>query len=159
SARAASFARSVAAMALQPDATRRAAVFAPDIEMVDHRTIGTWFASGVEAVAAHFGSIDQVAEGARLRGYDVRAGEGDALLVVRTHTGVDRQSGGAYERRFLMLIAAAADGRLARIEWFDDDRETEALARFEEIVGGERQPFVLSSTLPANALSLDTAPK
>ena len=135
-ARAASFARSIAAMALQPDATRRAAVFAPDVEMVDHRTIGTWCASGAEAVAEHFGSIDQVAEEARLRDHDVRAATDDALLVVRAHTGVDRQSGGAYERRFLLLIAGGADGRLARIEWFEEDREAEALERFEEISVG-----------------------
>ncbi len=152
-ARAAATARSIAAMASQPDAARRAAVFAPDIEMLDHRTIGTWSASGAEAVVRHFESIDLVADEPRLRDHDVLALDAGALLVLRTHTGIAKESGGAYERRFLMVLATGQDGSLARIEWFDVDCEAEALARFDALTAGVAPPRVVRRRVRANASS------
>ncbi|MCX5739424.1 MAG: nuclear transport factor 2 family protein, partial [Proteobacteria bacterium] len=139
---AAAVARSIAAMESQPDAARRAAAFAPDIAMVDHRTIGTWSARGAEEVFRHFESIGLVADEPALRDHEVLALDASALLVLRTHTGIAKESGGAYERRFLVVLATGPDGSLARIEWFDADRETEALARFDALAGGgeEEEP-------------------
>ena len=48
--RAAATARSVAAVLGPHDPDRYAAAFAPTIEVVDHRTLGTWSARGAEAV-------------------------------------------------------------------------------------------------------------
>lgn len=56
-----------------------------------------------------------------------------AVLVRRVHSGTERLGGGAYERPFLVLFPTDRDGRLARAEWFEDDREAEALACFEEL--------------------------
>jgi hypothetical protein len=75
-----------------------------------------------------------------LRDHDVLALEPSALLVLRAHTGVGKESGGEYERRFLALLVAGADGRLARIEWFDADREAEALARFDALAAAVPPP-------------------
>src|SRR6185369_8241707 len=48
--RAAATARTVAAMGRAPDLDRLAAAFAPGIEAVDHRILGTYSASGAQAV-------------------------------------------------------------------------------------------------------------
>jgi ketosteroid isomerase-like protein len=152
--RAEAVARSISAMASQPDTARRAAVFAPDIEVVDHRTLGTWSARGAESALRHFESIFQVSDAPTLRDHDVLALEPNAVLTLRAHTGVGKESGGAYERRFLNLLVAGADGRLARIEWFDADREAEALARFDAFAAGAAPPLVRQRVRPNAASAL-----
>ena len=67
--------------------------------------------------------------------------EPSALLIRRMHSGTERVGGGAYERPFLVLFATDADGRLARAEWFDADREAEALARFDALIDVGSLPF------------------
>jgi len=51
-------------------------------------------------------------------------------------TGVGRESGGAFEWRFLRLFVFDPGGRVARYELFEDDREVDALARFDALVAG-----------------------
>ncbi|MGH7339953.1 MAG: hypothetical protein ACREKH_05620, partial [Candidatus Rokuibacteriota bacterium] len=77
----------------------------------------------------------QLVETAAIRDEHVLVLRADALLVHRTHFGIDRAGGGAYERRFLNIFVFGADGLVIRIEWFDPDRDAEALARFDELVG------------------------
>ena len=55
----------------------------------------------------------------------------NALLLRRLHSGTDRASGGRYERAFLVLFVTGADGRLARAEWFDPEREAVKARRLE----------------------------
>ena len=54
---------------------------------------------------------------------------------------VARAGGGAYERQFLILWVFGAHGLLTCVEWFDADREEEALARFDEIVDPSASPL------------------
>src|SRR5205823_12885121 len=128
-ARAAATARSFSGIA----AFEWAAAVAPAIEVVDHRTLGTWSARGAEAFLEHLRALLGLADDAATRDDDVLALQPDALLVRRTHFGTARAGGGAYERLFLLLHVFGADGLVTRLEFFDSDREDEALARFDEL--------------------------
>jgi len=133
-ARAAGTARTLTAMMTGPyDPERSAAPLTPDIESVDHRTLGTWSARGVRAVRANFRSLLEVADDIVMSVDELLALRSDALLTRWTHSGTDRASGGVYERPFLMLYVFASDGRVLRIENFDVERREEALARFDEV--------------------------
>ncbi len=132
-ASAATAARSAEAMLGPPQIDRLAEAFALAIEASDARSLGTWAARGSEAALQHFRSLLEVADDIAMREYEILRLEEDALLVRRTHCGTDRTSGGAYERRFLMLLVFGADGRITRIQWFDPDRDADALARFDEL--------------------------
>ena len=132
-ARAAATARAVGQFLGPFDLARYAAAFAPAIEVADHRILGTWSAHGAEAALLHFRSLLEVADDISLHEYDVLCLEPDAFLVGRIHRGTDRASGGAYERQFLMVLAFGSDGLMTCIEWFDSDRDAEALARFDAL--------------------------
>src|SRR5262249_57148324 len=107
---------------------------APAMEVVDHRTLGTWSAHGAEEFLRHLRSLFDLAEDVAIRhDDDVLAVEPDAFLVSPIFTGTDRASGGVYEAQLLALCTFGADGLMDRIEWFDPDRDTEALARFEQL--------------------------
>src|SRR5262249_53276098 len=62
----------------------------------------------------------------------------DALLTRRTHSGTIRGGGGPYERVFLWLRVFGPDGLVSRVEFFDADREDEALARFDALTAPVR---------------------
>jgi hypothetical protein len=132
--RIAATARSVGALAASDDLGRYAGAFAPCIEAVDHRILGTWSACGADALLEHFRSFLALVEGATIRADDVLALRSDAHLVRWTNSGTDRAGGGAYERPFLAVAVYGADGLATRIEWFDADRDAEALARFDQLV-------------------------
>jgi ketosteroid isomerase-like protein len=83
--------------------------------------------------------------------------EPNAVLVRRLHSGTERLGGGTYERPFLVLFATDSDGRLARAEWFDDDREAEALARFEELVARAEPKRPVRRRLRPNAANAAVA--
>jgi len=129
--RAAATARSVGTM-LGPFDHHRAP-FSPTVEAVDHRILGTWSGRGAEALLQHYRSLRQVADDITLHDDEVLGLQADALLVRRTNSGTDRAGGGAYERVFLVLFVFGTDGLLTRIEYFDTDREDQALARFDEL--------------------------
>src|SRR5262249_7170752 len=134
---AAAIARSVAAI-MGPydtdhfDAYARA--FAPGIESVDHRILGTWFAYGADAALRNLRSVIDLADDMAVRDDDVLALRADAFLVSRMVSGTQRATGGAFERPQLGLFVFGADGLVTRWEVFDPDREDEALARFDELV-------------------------
>jgi class 3 adenylate cyclase len=113
-----------------------AAWCAPNIEMVDHRSISTWSARGAEAVAEQFRSLRDVADGVVIQDHDVLALEPHALLCRRIHSGTERLGGGVYEHAFLALRVMGLDGRITHFEFFDSDHEAEALARFDELAAG-----------------------
>ena len=134
-------------------------VFRSDVAIVDHRVLGWGSSIGPQILFRGMAAAREVGDQLMSRPQDVLALTHDALLLRWLASGVGRESGGAFEWAFLRLFIFDPDGRVARYELFGADREAEALARFEELAGGERQPFVPSSGLRANAQSLDTAPK
>ena len=133
--RAAATARSVAVYCSGPfDPDRLAAVNAPDIEAVDHRILGHWFAHGAEALLRQNRSWFDVAGEIAVRDEDILALEPGGLLARRTFSGVDRAGGGSFERQFMLLCTFGTDGLVTRTEYFDAGRHSEALARFEELL-------------------------
>jgi hypothetical protein len=112
--RAATTARSVAGMTGPFELDRYAAVFAPTIELVDHRVLGTWFARGRDAVLDHFRAALDLADDARTHDDEVLGLRSDGLLVRRTHCGTDRAGGGAYEREFLTSSSSTLTAKTRR---------------------------------------------
>src|SRR5439155_18245840 len=135
-ARAAATARSVATILGSFDPDRLATAYAPGIESVDHRTLGTWSAQGAEALLQHHRSVLELADDVVMREDNILDLRSDALLMRRTHLGTARAGGGAYERPFLWLGVFGSDGLLTRNEIFDADRDAEALARFDQLTAG-----------------------
>jgi class 3 adenylate cyclase/tetratricopeptide (TPR) repeat protein len=134
--RAATTARVVATtMRKDGDAERWRTACTSDAEMIDNRQLGTWNARGADAIVEQMGSLRDVADGIDLRTLEILDLEPDALLVRRMHSGTERVGGGTYERPLLLLLARGTDGRVTRVEFFDDDAEAAALARFDELVG------------------------
>jgi hypothetical protein len=131
-ARAAATARSVAALLGPPDRWP----FAPDVERADHRTLGLGSVHGAEAVLRGMRAFFELTEDFATRLDDILSLRSDALLVRWTHSGTDRASGGAFERRLCHLWVFGVDGLIARWEQFDAEREEEALARFDEVTAG-----------------------
>jgi len=119
------------------DPKRFARALAPDFESIDHRHLSSWSLRGADAYLAHLRALHEVADDIEFRQLDVIALSPSAQLVRVLHTGTDRAGGGRYERPFLRLAVADTAGHLARAEWFDDDREADALARFDEIVASD----------------------
>src|SRR5262249_29149385 len=109
-ARAAATARSVAPRVTPFDLEGFGATLAPAVVQVDHRRLGTWSASGREAVVNHWGAVRELTDDVAMRDDDILALEPDALLVRRTHSGVAHASGGVYESPFLLLRVFGPDG-------------------------------------------------
>jgi class 3 adenylate cyclase/tetratricopeptide (TPR) repeat protein len=143
-------ARSVA-LALRPfDLDRYAEALEPAIEIVDHRTLGTWSARGAEEFLRHSRAWLELAGDLTVRFDNVLALQPEAFLISPIFSGTDR-SGGAYEAALLALCIFGADGRHARIEWFDPEREAEALARFDELTAPRAPARVVRRRVRANA--------
>src|SRR5262249_20483374 len=125
--RAAAIAHS-AALSLRPfDLDRIAETSAPGIEVVDHRTLGSWSARGAEEFLRHWHALLDLADVAPPRDDDVLAVEPDAFLVSRIFCLTDRASGGPAEVAVLVLLVFGTDGLVTRVEAFDPDRTAEAL--------------------------------
>jgi ketosteroid isomerase-like protein len=131
-ARAEATARAVADLMAPLDLERYAAALAPDVEYVDHRRVGLGSVRGSAALLRGARTLMQTATDFGARVADVLALRGDALLTHGVNFG-RVGSGGAYESHALQLWCFGADGRLVRLEEFDDDRVDEALARFEAL--------------------------
>ena len=133
------------------DLARIAEALAPDFVGVDHRHLSNWSLQGAAAYVAHLRALQEVADDIEFRQLDVVALAPNAQLMRVLHTGTDRAGGGVYERPFLSLFATDAAGRLARAEWFDADREAEALARFEALTADRETPRSVQRRVRANA--------
>src|SRR5439155_23759384 len=132
--RAASIARSVAAVVEAFDLDRYATAFAPTIEAVDRRSVIGWGAvRGAEEVLRTLRALLEVAADLSTRIDHILALRPDRFLLRWTNSGTQRVGGGAYERQFLLLWIFGADGLVTRYELFDSDRDAEALARFDEL--------------------------
>ncbi len=153
--RAAATARAVAAILASSDA-EWVSVLAPDVEEIDHRRLGTWNARGSHAVLEHLRSLHEVADEITFHTHEVLRLEPGALLVDRMHSGTHHLGGGSYERPLLMIVAFAADGGVARIEFFDYDGAADALASFDELAGATAKPRPVRRRVRPNAASVAT---
>ena len=132
--RAAATACAVSVLLGPADPDRWAMALAPAVEFTDHRSVGLLgFGRGAEAVLRGMQSLLDVADGVSNRIDDVVELRSDAFLVRWTNLGTARDGGGAFERRYLQLFVFGSDGLATRMEWFDADRDAEALARFDEL--------------------------
>jgi class 3 adenylate cyclase len=155
--RTAASARSFAAMLGPIDTDRYATAFAPGIEFVDHRSvIGIGPIRGASALLEWLHTLVEVGDNVILRVDGVLGLRPDALLLRLTTSGTDRASGGAFEREFISMLGFEADGLLARLEHFDTDRETDALARFDARVA-EPAPQRLARRVRPNAATVHAA--
>jgi ketosteroid isomerase-like protein/tetratricopeptide (TPR) repeat protein len=112
---------------------RLARLLAPDLECIDHRHLSLWSGRGAELFLEQRRAVHQVAEDVSFTTQEILALEPDAMLSRVMHSGTEREGGGAYERPFLAIVVFDAEGRMGRLEWFDDDREADALARFDRL--------------------------
>ncbi len=136
------------------DPDRLAPVLAPDFEGIDHRHLSNWSLRGAPAYIEHLRALRQVADDIVFRETDILALEPRAMLVATLHTGTARAGGGAYERAFLTIFVTDADGRLASAEWFDADREAEALARFDALTAEPVAPRSVQRRVRPNAATV-----
>jgi class 3 adenylate cyclase/ketosteroid isomerase-like protein len=138
--RAAATARSIAAFLGSFSPKRWATAFAPAIEVVDHRTLGTWSMRGAEALLQNFRAWVPLTDDTVIRLDGILSLQSDALLFRRTFSGTDRTSGGVFERQFIQLCVFGSDGLMTRLEYFEADRDAEALARLDELTAGPPLP-------------------
>ncbi len=115
--------------------------FDPDIQMIDHRILGTWRARGVDAVVEQIRSLDDVAVGMEIRTEELLAVEPEAMLSQLNHAGIERVGGGTYERQYLAIHGFTGDGRVNLQECFDVGDEAEAFARFDQLTGRARRSW------------------
>jgi class 3 adenylate cyclase/ketosteroid isomerase-like protein len=161
--RAVATARSIAVVLGPIDCDPWATAIAPTVEFVDHRSIGLFESyRGADAFLRMLRSLLDIAGDVATRVDDILCLRSDALLVRVTNSGTVRAGGGAYERPMIQLWVSGPDGLLARLEWFDPDRDAEALARFDELTAEPptarplRRP-VRPNAATANAARLNTA--
>ncbi len=137
-ARTAATATAVAAFLQSTDPDRRASGFAPAIEFLDHRIVGSGPLHGADAVLRGIRTLFELSEDWVDLIDDVLGLQSDALLVRWTHSGTDRASGGAFERSLCELFIFGADGLMERWEQFDAEQDVEALGRFEALTAEPR---------------------
>src|SRR5262249_49921014 len=80
-------------------------------------------------------AVLDLADDVAIRDDDILDLRPDGLVERQIHSGIDRASGGAYERHYLLLRVFGPDGLVMRMEQFEPDSEAEALARFDELTG------------------------
>jgi class 3 adenylate cyclase/tetratricopeptide (TPR) repeat protein len=135
--RAAAIARSVGMLREYPDRW----AFAPNVEMIDHRSVGHEPVRGRDAVITTLGAMVDLIESPSSASWDdVLALRPDALLTRRTHTGIDRATGGQFERPFWSLVLFGEDGLVARWERFEPEHTADALARFDALIAEPPRP-------------------
>lgn len=135
---AAATARSVAAHMAPFDLERLATTFAPDIEVVDRRTVGFGTLHGAATLRPALQSFLDLIDDFAWRPVDVLALEAHAFLLRYVGSGTERVSGLPYERTQLELMLFGADGLVTRWERFEVEHAEAALARFDTLVGSDR---------------------
>ena len=137
--RAATTARSLAAVLGPFELDRYAAGIAPDVIFMDHRVVGFPSGRGSSELLRSVGSLLEAADDVATRVDDVLAVRADALVLRWATFGTARLGHGPFEWQFLRLLVFGADGLLERAEQFDVDRDGDALAAFDESARDARQ--------------------
>jgi hypothetical protein len=109
-------------------------VIAPDVAFVDHRPLGFGRVRGAASFLRGEAAQSELEGNIGVHVHDILELRPGAFLVRCTTSGTGRLGGGRYERPLLKLCAFTDDGLIARVEWFEPDRDAEALARFDELV-------------------------
>jgi class 3 adenylate cyclase/ketosteroid isomerase-like protein len=144
-ARAEAIARSVARW-LRVEDGGIGGVVARAVEFADHRSAGLGAARG-EALFRRGHTVHaELARDVSFRIDDVVELRPNAFLLRSTTAGIDRTSGGAFERPLLLLGVFGPDGLVTRVEWFDPVADADALARFDALVAPLRDPFANAAT-------------
>ena len=151
-ARAAATAQTLAGFAEPFDLDRFTALFAPAVEVVDHRSVGYGTLHGAEALARSVRALMELTEGFDRRFDEVFAASASALVVRDSSSGTLRTGGGAFERSVCELFVFGADGLVTRWERFDLEHQSEALARFDELNVAETQPASRFANAASRAL-------
>jgi class 3 adenylate cyclase len=133
--RAAAIATAVAAILVLPGAPPIETLLAPDVDAVDHRLIGFGVGRGAEGLQRIHQVLSSLTVDLAVRIDAVLVLREDALLLQTVSSGTDRASGGRFERPLIQLRGFDAAGRVDRAEFFDTDRQAEALARFDACYG------------------------
>ncbi len=151
--RAAAIARSISGTEGPYDLDRFTTFHAPSFEAIDHRTLGTQSARGSADALRNMRAWFDLATDLTVRWDDILGVAPDAFLRRQTLHGTDRLGGGSFEREFLILHVYGADGLVLRSEYFDVDRETDALGRYDELTR-ERPPSARRRVRPNAATAL-----
>ncbi len=159
-ARCLAIARAITVITGPMDLARSAALFAPDVEWVDHRSlVGIGSIRGAAAFLDWARKLAEIADGVVFRMDDVIDVRSNALLCRSTSRGTLRASGSTFERRFIFIWIFDAAGLVSRVEQFDAEHADDALARFDALVAEPTPPrrSVRPNTASAYAARLDTA--
>jgi hypothetical protein len=135
--RAAGIARSLAAYDGRIDLERLKAAYVPTAQCVDHRVFGTWSAGDAEEILRHFHLQLDLAPDFAGRYDDVFAATVDTVVARMTFFGTGRDSGGPFANELCFLFRFGVDGRWTHTECFEAEQVAEALARFDEVSGGD----------------------
>ena len=146
--RAAMMARAVTTMLTRSTEHRLEDVSTPDIEAVDHRSVGMGAVTGSDLWPRWRAASDELMQDPTYRVEDVLALSADGLLRRTTEAGTVRASGGTFENSIWILSIFGPDGRQSRIELFDAGREADALARYDALVGLPVEPTASAPSDP-----------
>lgn len=120
---------------------RIAAGAAHDLRMVDRRVFGTWSVSSGAQMAEHYRQQLALAQDFSGRPDGVLALGCGALLLRVTYHGTGTASGDRFENQVLLLAKSGAEGPVDYAELIEAERESEALARFDDLVtASAREP-------------------
>ena len=133
------------------DLETRANRLAEDLEWIDHRLAGEGRRHGRMAFLELVLVMDQLATDLVWRIDDVRHLDEDGVVMRATNLGIDRQSGGAFERPVLLAWTFGDDGLVNRWITLEPEDEARALAVFDEFAEGRAS--VSGETRFANAAS------
>ena len=135
------------------DFDRLAAILGPHVAFADHRRLGLPSSQGREAYLQSLRVLFDCSEDVSNRLDDILALGPSAFVFSLTNHGTDRVSGGTFERPLIFLARAGPDGLASHWEFFDSGCEAEALARFDELVGGVPPARAVHRRVRPNAAS------
>ena len=139
----------------QADVDRWVAGLAPDFEMIDRRRLGFGRSRGRGVHIRGIRLLVDLAESVTIVTHEVLALAPTAQVTRASLTGVDRATGGTFDDHCVQLMQHAADGRIARVEWYDVDDIEPALARFDVLTAPD--VLVLRRVMPNAATANEDA--
>jgi ketosteroid isomerase-like protein len=112
------------------------ALYADDVDLIDHRRLG-WDEHGPDDVRARLSGYVDSAPTFYVRVDEVLACDERVIAVLLAACGEHRDGGGAFEVA-IGWVAVVENGRLVRMERYEPDDRQAMLARFAELTGSPR---------------------